>query len=430
MGINRIDIKEDGGIRTLIDISDSTITEDSVVEGLVGYGGDGEKIVGKNPYKKTETDKEVQTQEELIEEILQELDSKASGGGGIDTSDATATPEDIANGVTAYVNGEKITGTVETHTGVVTDSMSSMSSNADNRLVVGYTFNIPKLFKQNARLNITAPLSLLGNAQATDVLKGKTFTGAGGYKVTGTYEPPTGGVDTSDATATASDMAEGTTAYVNGEKVTGTLLVCEDGNPNKPVFREVYNSSESGEAIQFMLPWTKPETVDGVILKDGGVIVARIPKTEFGDATASDVVEGKTFTSADGFKKTGTMKVSSGVTLPEGAVVIQKVIGAEASTQVSSGHSLSITYGSDVEINDSLALAFVGSTSTLSNISSNTDFSVLQGKYIRSGSSMGSTTSTYYYIPDDASFVVGGSSYSKTLTCDKAQKVTIQKVAL
>ena len=70
------------------------------------------------------------------------------------------------------------------------------------------------------------------NIQAENIKKDIEILG-----VTGTLEE---GIDTSDATATASDISQGKTAYVNGEKITGTAtgtgdIILDVGNNNVSV---------------------------------------------------------------------------------------------------------------------------------------------------------------------------------------------------
>ena len=224
--------------------------------------------------------------------------------GGLDTSDATATASDMAKDKTAYVNGKKVTGNVsvikseggQTFSGPST-TPSYESSTSEIKLQSSYIADT--LVRKGSKVGIVSKASNFGDAVAADVAAGKTFTSEAGLKVTGTHVC-SGGIDTSDATATANDIANGETAYVNGEKVTGTM----------PYLAAAVADS-AASASNGKLRLTK--TADGkAMVYNGYKYRLEYPLSSLGTATSADVAAGKTFTSAAGLLVEGTNTGSGG----------------------------------------------------------------------------------------------------------------------
>ena len=224
--------------------------------------------------------------------------------GGIDTSDATATASDIAKGKTAYVNGEKVTGNVsvikseggQTFSGPsITPSYESSTS----EIKLQSSYIADTLVRKGSKVGIVSKASSFGDAVAADVTAGKTFTSAAGLKVTGAHVC-SGGIDTSDATATANDIANGETAYANGEKITGTMPY---------LAATVADSAASTSDSKLRLT----KTADGkAMVYNGYKYRLEYPLASLGTATAADVAAGKTFTSAAGLLVEGTNTGSGG----------------------------------------------------------------------------------------------------------------------
>ena len=112
-----------------------------------------------------------------------------SGITGTFTNDGTAKSSDMADGVTAYVNGQKVTGnviTTSTNASIDTSQISLEREPVTNSIYAKYTYKHNWLFRNGATLTYPIPASNFGDATAADVASGKTFTSSAGLKVTGT----------------------------------------------------------------------------------------------------------------------------------------------------------------------------------------------------------------------------------------------------
>lgn len=123
------------------------------------------------------------------------------GDATIDMTDATATPDDIVAGKTAYLRDGIATGTM------INNGAISITPSATEQVIpAGYHNGNGKVRAVSASVD--------SNIQSNNIKKGITILG-----VTGNLDV----LDTSDATANRSTILIGSTAYVNGEKITGIM---------------------------------------------------------------------------------------------------------------------------------------------------------------------------------------------------------------
>lgn len=260
----------------------------------------------------------------------------------VDSSDATATSSDLRIGKSAYINGEKVEGAIPETDSLTYDTGIQMArSNFDVAITTTQTESM--LVNGGATVKLEVPLKDFGEANGADVISGVTFTGNGGYKITGSlpllnlnktdvprsYETTDDGFNivyrfadrgyttgvqdltlhltneqlrevlglyesllspsltvlgitgtfTADATATASQLQEGKTAYVNGQRVIGTLPEFASGTHQTGVADPNSVIDGGANTVRGTLTW-----VQDAVVRSGHEVNIQLPYDEIADA--------------------------------------------------------------------------------------------------------------------------------------------------
>ena len=211
----------------------------------------------------------------LVPKVLQ-----INSGGGLDTSDATATSNDILLDKTAYVKGSKVTGSIKSKA-----TATYVPSTEDQIISSGQYLSGNQTIKGDENL-----------------LDENIKTGITLFEKVGTF--------TSDATAASSDILLNKTAYVNGEKITGIIPSKDKQTFTPSTEDQIISSGQYLSGVQTVLGDSNllPENIktDVTIFGVTGIHAGTDELTE-ATATETDIKSGKIAYINGGEKVTGNV---------------------------------------------------------------------------------------------------------------------------